>query len=608
MSNLPALSIVTNFAAFRRIATVPSPDRMGYFTRGRQGYGDAGMGLYGWSPASTDADDDDAVIKPDDRSGSDPGRWVRVSLGAGLPFAFDQWNRSEDLVNNAGQVGATWAGFVGPADAVTEGGFGTPDYDATRIAGRPAAVFNPATFDLLEYNADIETGACDQLHVFVVDPDYHCAGPTTERYYLASSANNLHIEAMFCAHTVNAGSALLDKWAGFSNSAADGDPDIVNVLWHPFKQPGGASMTHAVRGPQIVTMELYSNGTSRMVRSSMWGETAEVVGESVGYDTQRGWFAGSLRHAIGAGDNADGISIVTHFRGAMSEIAFKNLTDAGFSAGSPVPLASIQQIHEYFRNKYPFADLGYKAPSMYFVKQAALTTFGGGAWFEWNHRISPAEWVCNNSTAASQATGANQPAVSNGVAVFSPGGGTKSLGGSDLPYCMTVSRYRYFILMKLVSATLTNANRWTNHHVFGDNAGNVWLTADAVGGGATRNLRGGHFGGAPASQQWNATAAITPGTWVIVDVNYQNATPGSATGVLTIAIDGTIVETVNNVTDINGSLATRPLRIGDNAVGQGVDAKIAEIICYPGNPSAQCVIDVMARLNDVRTQVIALGE
>lgn len=81
MSNLPGLSIITNYAAFRRVTTIPSP-APGYFVRGRQGYGDAGMALFAWSPDSVAADDDDTVLRPDDRA-STAGRWVKVTLSGG---------------------------------------------------------------------------------------------------------------------------------------------------------------------------------------------------------------------------------------------------------------------------------------------------------------------------------------------------------------------------------------------------------------------------------------------------------------------------------------------------------------------------------------------
>lgn len=568
----------------RAVPTVPVPQWRKLFVREAASY------VY-WEPESSEADDGDAAIQPTDRS-SLGGRWVRptAAIGLALPFAFDQWNRSEDIVNNAGQVGS-WPAHQG-IDGVTVGGFGTPDYSAARIAGRPAAVFNPTTFDLLEYDGDIETDPCDQLHVFVLDPDNHCSVTLNERYYIVSSANNLHAEAMFCAHTVNTGSALTLKWAGFSNSAADADPDVVNVLWHPFRRPSAGAITHAVRGPQIVVMLLRGGGTSKMWRASMWGEIGELVGESAGYVTKRPYYAGSLMHAIGAGDNADGISTSTHFRGAMSELLFKNVE------GVTVSDEQIAQVFEFFLNKFPITNLGYKAPSAYFASTAP-GTFGGGAWFEWNHRVTAAEWVDANGTTLSQGTGANQPAVSNGVTVWSPGGGTKGFGGSDIAYCVTNAAYEYFVLIKLVSATLTNANRWTNHNIIGDNAGNWWLTADAVGGGATRNVRAGHFGAA----QHNATGVVTPGTWHIVHAVFNGAAD-----TLTIDIDGAGGETVGSVTDINGVLTGRPLRMSDNAVGQSVDAKIAEFICFPYVLSAGARTDMFARLNDVRTQVMALGE
>lgn len=79
-ADLPALSIVTNYAAFRRIATVPSPSRAGFFVRGRQGYGDAGMAMFGWDPDSVAADDDATVLRPNDRT-TTAGRWVKVTVG-----------------------------------------------------------------------------------------------------------------------------------------------------------------------------------------------------------------------------------------------------------------------------------------------------------------------------------------------------------------------------------------------------------------------------------------------------------------------------------------------------------------------------------------------
>lgn len=76
--DLPNVGAIQLYSHLRRVATFPEPDRPAFFVQGREAVADDGMGLFGWSPTSTDADDDDTILKPDDRP-TQPGRWLKVS-------------------------------------------------------------------------------------------------------------------------------------------------------------------------------------------------------------------------------------------------------------------------------------------------------------------------------------------------------------------------------------------------------------------------------------------------------------------------------------------------------------------------------------------------
>ena len=75
--NQPNVGTIQTYGILRRVGTIPEPDRPAFFVQGREAVADDGMGLFGWDPASTDADDDDAVIRPNDRA-STAGRWKKL--------------------------------------------------------------------------------------------------------------------------------------------------------------------------------------------------------------------------------------------------------------------------------------------------------------------------------------------------------------------------------------------------------------------------------------------------------------------------------------------------------------------------------------------------
>lgn len=75
--DLPNVGSIQLYAHLRRVVSIPEPDRPAFFVHGNTGVADAGMGLFGWSPTSTDADDNDTVLKPDDRPTA-AGRWLKL--------------------------------------------------------------------------------------------------------------------------------------------------------------------------------------------------------------------------------------------------------------------------------------------------------------------------------------------------------------------------------------------------------------------------------------------------------------------------------------------------------------------------------------------------
>jgi hypothetical protein len=78
------IATVQNFDVLRAVDTQPFPDRKAFFAMGNVTLADAGVGFFYWNTVSVVADDDADTLKPDDRSGADPGRWVRVELGSGV--------------------------------------------------------------------------------------------------------------------------------------------------------------------------------------------------------------------------------------------------------------------------------------------------------------------------------------------------------------------------------------------------------------------------------------------------------------------------------------------------------------------------------------------
>jgi hypothetical protein len=209
MSNLPSLSIVTNFTAFRRLATIPAPAVMGYFVRGRQGYGDAGMGLYAWDPDETAADNDDSIIKPTDRT-STAGRWVKVTLsgGAAFPAPLANW-RSDDIVNSAGSV-VTWAASSGGVtwlDDVSQAFFAPPAFTANMGGGKKGAVF------------DGQSAGARTIMVLNTAPFHNTAAP----WSFGLVVNNTRDEA----------SPILTRgyYLSFENDGTSGAPDSTKLIF-----------------------------------------------------------------------------------------------------------------------------------------------------------------------------------------------------------------------------------------------------------------------------------------------------------------------------------------------------------------------------------------
>lgn len=75
--DLPNVGTIQLYAHLRRVVSFPEPDRPAFFVHGKTAVADAGMAMFGWSPTSTDADDDDTILKPNDR-GSLAGRWLKL--------------------------------------------------------------------------------------------------------------------------------------------------------------------------------------------------------------------------------------------------------------------------------------------------------------------------------------------------------------------------------------------------------------------------------------------------------------------------------------------------------------------------------------------------
>jgi hypothetical protein len=75
--NLIGIPTAQNFATIRGIDTLPSPEFYAVLALSNDAPGDAGVGFFYWDPSSSDADDDDTVLRPTDRPSSD-GRWKKL--------------------------------------------------------------------------------------------------------------------------------------------------------------------------------------------------------------------------------------------------------------------------------------------------------------------------------------------------------------------------------------------------------------------------------------------------------------------------------------------------------------------------------------------------